>query len=184
MAFAKIDTAILSSSVWVNRAVRDIFITALLMAKPYQLIEPAPQIKTDNLEETGFIVPPGWYGFVAAAGVGIIHRALLKEKEGYEALRALSQPDPDSRSQEFEGRRLVRINGGYLILNYMKYRDRDSTNAERQQRFRERKQERQRKAIGAATSEKQSRRASNERERMQMRARVGLFIPDTPPVCD
>jgi hypothetical protein len=34
---------------------------------------------------------------------------------------------------------MVRVNGGYLILNYMKYRDRDHTAAERMRRLRARK---------------------------------------------
>jgi len=33
---------------------------------------------------------------------------------------------------------MIRIDGGFLILNYMKYRDRDYTGAERQRRYRER----------------------------------------------
>jgi hypothetical protein len=135
MAFAKIDTRIMNSSLWVDRGIRDIFITALLMALPYEVLEPMPQMKVDSLKETGFVVPPGWYGFVAAAGPGLIHHALVSQEEGMRALRILGEPDPESRSQEFEGRRMVRVNGGYLVLNFMRYRDRDTTNAERQRRF-------------------------------------------------
>jgi len=150
MAFAKIDTRILDSSLWVDRGIRDIFLTALLMGLPYEVTEPMPQLKVDSLEETGFIVLPDWYGFVAAAGPGLIHRALLSEEEGMVALRALGEPDRESRSQEFEGRRLVRVNGGFIILNFMKFRDRDTTNAERQRQFRERQR---RKAADAISPE-------------------------------
>jgi hypothetical protein len=138
MAFAKIDTKILDSSLWVDREIRDIFLTALLMAVPYEIAEPLPQLKVDSLEETGFIVEPGWYGFVAAAVPGLIHRALLTQEEGLKGLRALGEPDMESRSPEFDGRRLVRVNGGFVVLNFMRYRDRDTTNAERQRRFRQR----------------------------------------------
>jgi hypothetical protein len=55
-----------------------------------------------------------------------------------DALERLSAPDPESRTPDFDGRRLVRVDGGYIILNFMKYRDRDTTAAERQQRYRER----------------------------------------------
>ena len=36
--------------------------------------DPLP-IEVDKLEPTGFMVPPGWYGFVPAAGVGILRQA-------------------------------------------------------------------------------------------------------------
>jgi hypothetical protein len=41
-----------------------------------------------------------------------------------EAIRVLSSKDPDSSSPEHEGRRLEKIDGGWLILNYTKYRSR------------------------------------------------------------
>lgn len=142
MAFAKIDTRILDSSLWVDRGIRDIFLTSLLMALPYEVTEPMRQIEIGGFNETGFVVPPGWYGFVSAAAPGLINRALLEQEEGMAALRTLGEPDIQSRSQEFEGRRMVRVNGGFIILNFMRYRDRDTTNVERQRRFRERERER------------------------------------------
>jgi len=97
-----------------------------------------PQIETRSLENTGWVVPAGWYGFVPAAGIGIIDRAKVPHEKGYAALEKLGSPESGSRSQEFEGRRLVRIDGGYLVLNYMKYRERDYTTAERSARYRAR----------------------------------------------
>src|SRR3990167_7998881 len=86
------------------------------------------------------MVPPGWYGFVPAAGIGIIRRALVTDLEaGMVALEQLGSPEPESRSQEFEGRRLVRVDGGYVALNYDKYRERDLSAADRQRRYRIRK---------------------------------------------
>jgi hypothetical protein len=137
MAYVKLDKAVLSSSLWVERAVRDVFITALIMGMPIELTEPAPQLEVDSLNETGFVVPAGEYGFVAAAGIGIVNQALLGKEEGIEALRVLGSPDLENRSQEFEGRRMVRINGGYIILNFMKYRDKDHTAKERSKRYRD-----------------------------------------------
>jgi hypothetical protein len=138
MRFVKLDVKIMDSSVWIDMYVRDIFITALLMARPFQLEEPAEQLKVTSLDPTGFIVPPGLYGFIPAAGIGIINRALVPRKEGYRALEVLGSPDEDSRSQEFGGRRLVRIDGGYLVLNLMKYREMND-GAERQRRYLARK---------------------------------------------
>lgn len=57
----------------------------------------------------------------------------------------LSEPDPYSRTQEHEGRRVEIVEGGWQILNYTKYRNGlkqpDATNAERQRRFRKRNAE-------------------------------------------
>lgn len=145
MAFVKLDTKVLDSTLWIHRDQREVFITALLMAEPFELTAPAPQLEGANssIVETGFVVPPGWYGFVPAAGPGIVRRAGLNTEDehraGMEALKMLGQADPDSRSAEHEGRRLVRIDGGFLVLNYMKYRDKDHTAAQRQRRLRERR---------------------------------------------
>lgn len=139
MAFVKLDCGILNSTLWVEREQRDVFITALLMAAPFEVREPMEQYEVDAIKKTGFVVPTGWYGFVEAAGPGIVRRALADPKEGMEALRRLGDPDEESRSSEFDGRRLVRVDGGYIVLNYMKYRDKDATAAVRSARYRERK---------------------------------------------
>jgi hypothetical protein len=139
MAFVKLDCGILRSTLWLDRDCREIFITALLMAEPREFDAPQQQLATRTLELTGYSVPPDWYGFVAAAGVGIIGAAGLERETGMLALEKLASPDLESRSQDFDGRRLIRIDGGYLVLNFMKYRDRDYTGAARAQRYRERR---------------------------------------------
>jgi hypothetical protein len=141
MGFVKLDSGILDSTLWMARAQREIFITALLMAEPMELQQPMEQLEVNSLKSTGFIVPPGWYGFVHAAGVGIIARALVSQKEGLDALEILGSPEQLSRSQDFGGRRLVRVDGGFVVLNFIKYRDRDYTTAERSRRYRERKKQ-------------------------------------------
>jgi hypothetical protein len=138
MAFVKLDCAILHSSIWPDKEARDIFITALLMAEPFELTEPTKQINVLNLDETGWTIPPGWYGFVKAAGVGIVHTTGVPREAGLQALVRLCSPESESRSPEFEGRRMARIPGGYVILNFFAYRDRDHTAAERMRRLRER----------------------------------------------
>lgn len=147
MAFVKLDTGILNSTLWIERDQREIFITALLMAEPREFGVPIPQIAIGSLDWTGFEAPPGWYGFVPAASVGIIRRAGVDQESGMEALRRMGEPETESRSKEFGGRRMIRMDGGFLILNYMKYRDKDHTAAERQQRLRDR-----RKALQGVTS--------------------------------
>jgi hypothetical protein len=151
MPFVKLDTGILESSLWMDRAAREVFITALCMAEPRELEHPTAQIEADNLNETGFVVPPGWYGFVPAAGIGILRRAMVGIDEGMTALKTLGAVDPHTRSPEFEGRRLVRVNGGFIILNFFRYRDRDYSAAERMRKLRARKKA-QKKAHGVTAN--------------------------------
>ena len=139
MAYVKLDCGMLTSTIWMDRQAREVFITALLMAEPAQFDEPIQEIATRSLDYTGWVAPSGWYGFVPAANVGIIRFAGLAEEEGLQALERLASPDLGSRSQKFEGRRLIRVDHGYLVLNYDFYRQKDHTAAERQRRFRERK---------------------------------------------
>ena len=139
MPFVKLDTGILDSTLWINRDLREVFITALLMAEPREFTTPQAQLALTDTEPTGFVAPPGWYGFVPAASFGIINRAGVERAPGMEALRSLGEPEGESRSKDFGGRRMLRIDGGFLILNYMKYRDKDHTAAERQRRLRARK---------------------------------------------
>ena len=139
MPFVKLDTGILNSTLWFEKSSRDVFLTALLMAVPAELEKPMAQLAIRSLEPTGWMVPCGWYGLVEAAGIGIIHRAGLTDVEaGLDALERLGAPESASRSPEHEGRRLVRVSGGFLVLNYMRYRDRDYTGAERAKRYRQR----------------------------------------------
>ena len=140
MPFVKLDCGILDSTLWLDRDSRECFLTALLMAQPCEFSQPVEQLEVRALTPTGYQAPAGWYGFVPAAGVAIIRRAGISEQErGLVALERLSSPEAESRSPEFDGRRMIRVDGGYLILNFMKYRDRDYTGAERAKRYRDRK---------------------------------------------
>lgn len=139
MPFVKLDCGMLDSTIWVDREARELFITALLMAEPKELKEAMVQLEVRTLKETGFIVPPGWYGFVASSGAGIVRRAGMEEAAGMAALERLGSPEYESRTPDFEGRRLVRVAGGYVALNYNRYREKDHTSAERSKRYREKK---------------------------------------------
>lgn len=83
-------------------------------------------------------------GVVEAALPGLVDRAKITREECERGLEVLMAPDPDSRSSNDDGRRVVKVDGGWLIVNYEKYRDRMSRedrnlrNAERQARFRDR----------------------------------------------
>jgi hypothetical protein len=136
MPFVKIDCQMLESTTWADFPARNVFIAALLMAEPFELREETHQICVRSLDNTEFIVPPGWYGLVNASGPGIVYRAKIAMEKGMKALERLGNPDISSRSQTFEGRRMVRIDGGYLILNYDRFRHRDYSAPERNRRYR------------------------------------------------
>jgi hypothetical protein len=172
MAYVKLDKDILTSSLWVGSDVALVFITALLLAEPRELMEPAAELETDDLKETGFLVPPGWYGFVPASSDGIIGHARMTEERGMEALRRLASVDRRSRSQEYGGRRMVRINNGFVVLNYIRYREKDHSAAERMRRYRDRK-----KKAAAPASEEKPPRTPRRQSKVQQSAQVGLFIP-------
>lgn len=156
MPYVKLDCSILDSSIWLERNQRELFITALLMARPKEFKKTTLQLDVESTEPTGWEVPPGWYGFLEAAPQGIVHRSGLPDREaGIKALRELGDPDATSKNPEFDGRRLVRVHGGFLILNFIEYRDRDYTAAERQRRYRDNLKKAQRKAKIEAEEKRQ-----------------------------
>jgi hypothetical protein len=114
--FVKVYGAILDSSVWAEPlSTRVVWITMLAMADRH--------------------------GHVAASSDGISRRANVPLKATDHAIEVLAAPDVRSRSSDFEGRRIERVEGGYRILNYKKYRDLQSpaqrAAAERQKKWRE-----------------------------------------------
>jgi hypothetical protein len=64
--------------------------------------------------------PDGLVRVSAAALPGICH---LPMKIVLASIKKLSGPDRHSRSGEEGGRRIKRVEGGYLIVNYLKYRE-------------------------------------------------------------
>lgn len=157
------------------------------MAEPYELDADAEQIEVDTLDLAGWIVPKGWYGLIRAASTGIIRRDGMEPEAGKVALRALCAPDPHSRSQDFEGRRLARVDGGYLVLNYFKYRDRDYGAAERMRKLRARRKgvtENVTTVTGNAVTANVTQAESREqraKDRTTTTARTALWLA---PICD
>jgi hypothetical protein len=141
LAFLKLDCGILNSTIWYDKPARDIFLTALLMARPCRLSKPIEQLDVHTMKPTGFVLPAGDYGFVDAAGPGIVHKALVEHAEGMAALDRLGSPEAGSRTSVHAGRRLIRIDGGYIAVNYDAYRRKDHTAALRMKRLRAKKRD-------------------------------------------
>lgn len=95
--YTKLFNSILASTVWREpMEVRIVWITLLAMADK------------DGIAEGS--VP------------GLADFARIPVEATREALARLSAPDPDSRSQEHEGRRIEAVDGGWQLLNHAKYR--------------------------------------------------------------
>ncbi len=60
-------------------------------------------------------------GVVGASIPGLASVANVSVDSARVAVAKLEGPDPDSRTEDFEGRRIEKIEGGWHILNYTKY---------------------------------------------------------------
>ena len=118
--FVVIDAEILSSSVWSEAAhVKLVWLTLLILCDTE--------------------------GYVGAAIPGIAHAAGVSLDQAREALALFMEPDPDSRTQKDEGRRLEVADRGFRILNFVEHLDRLSADRKRTRdrvrKFRERKRQ-------------------------------------------
>jgi hypothetical protein len=112
---------LLNSSIWLeSMEVRLLWLTVLAKA-----------------DENGFVNTP-------SAKV-LAHVANMPLEAVRVALEVLEAPDPDSRTPDNDGRRLERVQGGWVVLNHRTYRDIRTTkqlaDAERQQRARDRERD-------------------------------------------
>ena len=72
-------------------------------------------------------------GRVEGAIPGFANLARVSIEEMRKAVEVLSAPDPDSRTPDNEGRRIVAVPGGWVILNYRAYRDTRDADVRREQ---------------------------------------------------
>jgi hypothetical protein len=86
------------------------------------------------------------YGVVSGSIPGLAQVANIPVDGCRRSITKLESPDHDSRTPDFEGRRIEKIDGGWLILNHGKYRDmlsleeRKEYNRIKQQESRQRRQ--------------------------------------------
>ena len=62
-------------------------------------------------------------GIVEASVPGLADLARVTVAEARAAIAKLEAPDPDSRSKESEGRRIIPTEGGWFLINHGKYRE-------------------------------------------------------------
>lgn len=70
-------------------------------------------------------------GYVAATIPGLAVAACIGIEDAREAIRLFESPDPDSRTEDHEGRRIVRHARGWLLINFVAHRERAKLSAER-----------------------------------------------------
>ena len=105
--YTKLFSSILASTIWREpNHVRIVWITLLAMAD------------RDGVAEGS--VP------------GLADFARVSIDDCRDALRRLADPDRDSRSEEYEGRRIEPVDGGWLLLNHAKYRAKISKDERRE----------------------------------------------------
>ena len=107
MGFAKLDSRILQSSLWQEDSdTRIVWLTMLALADQH--------------------------GMVAATAPGLATSARVPIEKTRHALDVFLSPDPDSRTPDNDGRRIERVSGGYMILNYAAYRNTRDDNERRE----------------------------------------------------
>lgn len=94
-------------------------------------------------------------GYIRAALPAVAKLVDVSIPRMQEIIVTLCSPDEYSRTRDFDGKRLEVVDGGWRILNYIKYREGlkqpDTTNCERQKRYRNKqKQTTQQKQIVTA----------------------------------
>jgi hypothetical protein len=104
-------------------------------------------------------------GDVLASIPGLADASRVSLDQCLDALKRLSEPDEWSRTKEYEGRRIQEVDGGWNILNYMKYREiRNADERRLQTRAAVQKFRAKKKAETITVSQGQPRKAHAEAE--------------------
>jgi hypothetical protein len=122
--FTKLFSSITASTIWCeDHATRIVWVTMLAMA-----------------DRDGYVA-------ASVPGLAAIARVTLEEVEA--ALEKFRSPDRYSRSREHEGRRIADVDGGWMLLNYSKYREERDAEERREKNARYQRAHRARKQSSA-----------------------------------
>lgn len=106
MSFSKLFADIIHSTVWREAMhVKVVWITMLAMSDRH--------------------------GQVMSSIPGLADSSKVTLEQCLDALKIFQSPDEYSRTKDYEGRRIMEIDGGWLILNYEKFRDRKDDEEQR-----------------------------------------------------
>lgn len=107
MSFAKLDSGIVNSTLWVQ---------------PHDVLR----------VWIWFLSQADANGVVRTAAPALAHACMIPLDRTREILVLLESPDPDSRSTVDDGRRIEKVDGGWQIVNYRAYRERVSADEKRE----------------------------------------------------
>lgn len=161
-SYTKLFSSIVTSTVWMeDNETRILWVTMLALA--------------DKDGEVQGSVP----GLARVAGITL---------DGCRAaLHKFLSSDPDSRTKDEEGRRIVEIDGGWQLLNYSKYRrmaskeDQVEKATERTRRYRERKASRSINGDGRSTVVHEKSPEAEAEEDIRGNAPTGRSPDEAPP---
>lgn len=181
MSFAKLDSGIVNSTIWVL---------------PHDVLR----------VWIWFLSQANAQGIVRTAAPALSHACMVPLDRIREILELLESPDPDSRSEVDEGRRIAKVTGGWQIINYLAYREARNAEARREQnrdaqaRFREKtrkpesarvsqskpnistnKQNKPQSAQAEEEEEADKAKASELRSALAAPEKTHGPVPDTPP---
>jgi hypothetical protein len=158
MSYTKLSSSILTSTLWMeDDATRIVWVTMLAMKDRH--------------------------GEVMGSVPGLANIARVPVAACRAAIQKFLSPDPDSRTSDYDGRRIEVIRGGWAVLNHAAYRDLDSDH-DRKQRDAIRQQRcRAKKPLPAPNDVTVSRRddAMSQRDSVTSHARsaIQMQISDT-----
>jgi hypothetical protein len=116
-------------------------------------------------------------GVVEASVPGLADLARLSVEDCRRALEVLEGPDPDSRTQIRDGRRIQRVQGGWQVVNYEAYRDRQTAEDVREKARLRQQRKRQRDASRSSRSVT----PSEAEEEVHTHTRVPRAALERPP---
>lgn len=90
-------------------------------------------------------------GYVAASVPGLAVQARVPIESVVIALESFTSPDKWSRTKDFDGRRIKEVDGGWVLLNYDKYREQQSVEDVREKTAARVRRHRERKALRTVT---------------------------------
>lgn len=106
--FTKLFPELLRSTVWVGQPASQKLVWIVLLAQA---------------DDTGRVM---------TSIPGLAKDAEVSVQEAEAAIRAFLEPDPYSRTPDFDGRRIERVDGGFVLLNHGKYRWKRDDDARRE----------------------------------------------------
>jgi hypothetical protein len=121
-------------------------------------------------------------GIVEGSIPGFANLARVTTDQMRAAVVTLSSPDPDSRTPDYEGRRIETIEGGWRILNYRAYRERcqakEGSKAPAMRAYRARQRAENSNALPAAVTGDPEERGERKEKEEEKEKEV---LPPNPP---